>query len=232
MLHTKHFRDNIRDIVFGLEDGMVSTLGVVVGIAIGSGDRWTTLLAGVVVIFVESLSMSAGSYLSSKSERESLQREIDEELQQIRENHGEEMREWRQFYKDRGLQDDDIAQIENHYRDNEKLLLEDMMHKELGITHRFLRNPGENALFMLFSYFLGGLVALSMYVFLPLALAVPVSVVFTFVVLFLVGFAKGRFVGIAPLRSGLEMVLISFAAAAIGFAVGKIFGAFLPAGTV
>ncbi len=232
MLKALRFRDNIRDIVFGLEDGMVSTLGVVVGVAIGSGNHWVTLLAGVVVIFVESLSMSAGSYLSSKSERESLDNEIAEELKQIRENHSEEMREWRTFYADRGLHKDDIAKIEGHYKHNEKLLLEDMMHKELGITKRFLRNPTENALFMLVSYFMGGLVALAAYLFLPLESAIPVSVVLTFVVLFMVGFAKGRFVGSHPVRSGLEMLLISFAAASVGFIVGKVFGSFLPVGTL
>ena len=223
------FRDNLRDVVFGLEDGMVSTLGVITGIAIGSGSRFAVLLAGFVVIFVESLSMSAGTFLSSKSERESLQKEIDEELEEIRKNKGGEMEEWRQFYRDRGLHEDDIAKIENHYRDDEKLLLEDMMHKELGITRRFLRNPGENAWFMFFSYFVGGSVALGAYLVLPMDIALPVSVAFTFAVLFGVGFAKGKFVGISPWKSGLEMLLVSLAAAVVGFAVGKLAGAYLPA---
>lgn len=60
----------VREIIFGLEDGIVSTLGVLVGIAIGTNSRSTIVLSGLVVIFVESLSMAAGTYLSSKSQLE------------------------------------------------------------------------------------------------------------------------------------------------------------------
>ena len=221
-------RNNLRDIVFGLEDGMVSTLGVVTGIAIGSESKWIVLLAAFVVIFVESLSMAAGSYLSAKSETEALHAEIEEEKRQIREHHAEEMEEWRDFYRERGLDEDDIAKIEDHYKHNEDLLLEDMMHKELGITTRFLRNPGENAFFMLVSYFVGGLATVASYFVLPLSWALPVSIVLTFVLVFVVGFAKGKFVNVSPWKSGLEMLLISLAAAGVGFLVGKAFGAIIP----
>jgi vacuolar iron transporter family protein len=60
----------IREIIFGLEDGTVSTLGVLVGIAIGSNNRSFVILSGLVVVLVESLSMAAGTYLSNKSQQE------------------------------------------------------------------------------------------------------------------------------------------------------------------
>lgn len=60
----------IRPIVFGLEDGLVSTMGVVTGIAAGSQNKFMILLSGTIIIFVESLSMASGEYLSSKSEKE------------------------------------------------------------------------------------------------------------------------------------------------------------------
>ena len=62
--------DSIRELIFGLEDGMVSTLGVIVGIAAGTGQRSVVILSGFVVIAVEALSMAAGSYLSNKSDQE------------------------------------------------------------------------------------------------------------------------------------------------------------------
>lgn len=61
------FKLPLREIIFGLEDGTVSTLGVVVGIAAGTNDRYIVILSGLVVIFVESLSMAAGTFLSNKS---------------------------------------------------------------------------------------------------------------------------------------------------------------------
>lgn len=60
----------IRETIFGLEDGIVSTLGVLIGIAIGTKDQTLVILSGLVVIFVESLSMAAGTYLSNKSQQE------------------------------------------------------------------------------------------------------------------------------------------------------------------
>ena len=60
----------IREIVFGMEDGMVSTMGAITGIAVGSGNHFVVVLSGLVIIAVESISMGVGSYLSSKSQKE------------------------------------------------------------------------------------------------------------------------------------------------------------------
>jgi predicted membrane protein (TIGR00267 family) len=63
---------SLREIIFGLEDGMVSTMGVITGIAGGTHDSFTIILAGLVIVSVESLSMAAGTYLSNKTEEEYL----------------------------------------------------------------------------------------------------------------------------------------------------------------
>lgn len=72
----KQFEENVREIVFGLEDSLVSTLGAVTGIAAGTGDPFVVILSGIVLIFVESVSMSAGSYLSSKAAAEVKKKKI------------------------------------------------------------------------------------------------------------------------------------------------------------
>ncbi len=61
------FVTSIREIIFGLEDSLVSTLGAVTGIAAGAQSTYIVVLSGLVLIAVESISMSAGSYLSSKA---------------------------------------------------------------------------------------------------------------------------------------------------------------------
>ena|SRR3989344_1540888 len=60
----------LREIVFGLEDGMVSTLGAITGIAGATGNRSLVIISGLVIVAVESLSMAAGTYLSNKSEEQ------------------------------------------------------------------------------------------------------------------------------------------------------------------
>lgn len=63
----KELVKSIREIVFGLEDSLVSTLGTLTGIAVGAQNTYIVILAGFVLIAAESTSMAAGSYLSSKS---------------------------------------------------------------------------------------------------------------------------------------------------------------------
>lgn len=65
---------SIREIIFGLEDGIVSTMGVITGIASGTKDQFTVIVAGLVVVSVESISMAAGTYLSNKTEEEIIAR--------------------------------------------------------------------------------------------------------------------------------------------------------------
>jgi len=71
--------ESMREIVFGLEDSFVSTLGAVTGIAAGTGDTHVVILSGLVIVSVEALSMSAGSYLSNKSAMEAEEEILREE---------------------------------------------------------------------------------------------------------------------------------------------------------
>ncbi|KKU33997.1 MAG: hypothetical protein UX57_C0003G0014 [Candidatus Uhrbacteria bacterium GW2011_GWE2_46_68] len=59
--------DNMREVIFGMEDSLITSLGTVTGMAAGGQDRFVILLSGVVVTIVSIASMSAGSYLSAKS---------------------------------------------------------------------------------------------------------------------------------------------------------------------
>ena len=79
------FAEVLSEIVFGMEDGMVSTLGSITGIAVGSGGHFIVLLAGSVIIAVESVSMGIGSYLSNRSQEEVDERKLFEEKTEIRE---------------------------------------------------------------------------------------------------------------------------------------------------
>ncbi len=71
-----HTASDIREIVFGFEDGVVSTLGAITGIAAGTGSSFVVILSGIVIVIVEAVSMGAGSYLSGKSAREVLETKV------------------------------------------------------------------------------------------------------------------------------------------------------------
>src|SRR3989338_123898 len=92
----------LREVVFGIEDGMVSTLGSITGIAIGSNNHAIVILAGVVIISVESISMGIGSYLSNHSQEEMEERKIKEEEEELEQFPKEEKEGLYQMYLEDG----------------------------------------------------------------------------------------------------------------------------------
>lgn len=217
-------RSGIRDSVFGIQDGLVSTLGALTGIAAGTQNTSFVLISGVVVVAVESISMAGGSYLSSRANREYLEHLLAEEKSQIETDPEGERGEIRQMYADRGFSQEEIALIERRLMSDPKLLLEDMAHKELGISPQGLEAPGANALFMGMAYVLGGAVPLGPYLLWPVSTAMPVSVATTAAALFAMGAAKGRLVRRSWWASGLETLGIGAAACALGFVLGRLVG--------
>ena len=215
-------RTRLRDAVFGTQDGLISTLGALTGIAAGTGSGHAVVVAGFVIIVVESLSMAAGSYLSSKSQREYLERLLKEEEEEIaRDPEGERLELW-EMYRSRGYADAEIEIIAKRLMSNPKLLLEDMAHKELGISPEALEEPLGNAFVMGTSYVAGGLIPVLPYLTLPIAEAMPISIMGTLLALFLFGGLKGRIVKQSWWRSGLEMLVVAGVAALAGFLIGRL----------
>ncbi len=215
-------RTRLRDAVFGTQDGLISTLGALTGIAEGTRSGEAVVVAGFVILVVESLSMAAGSYLSSKSQREYLERLLREEEEEIARDPEGERQEIVEMYRVRGYTDEEIAIIVRRLMSDPKLLLEDMAHKELGISPSTLEEPLGNALVMGIAYVAGGLVPVLPYLTLPMATAMPVSIIGTLFALFLFGGLKGRLVKQSWWRSGLEMVGVAGVAALAGFFIGRV----------
>ena len=217
-------RSRLREAIFGTQDGLISTLGALTGIAAGTQNREAVIVAGLVIIVVESLSMAAGSYLSSKSQREYLERLLKEEEDEIARDPEGERAELCEMYRQRGFADAEIEIIANRLMSDPKLLLEDMAHKELGIAPEALEEPLGNAVVMGTAYVAGGLIPVLPYLILPMASAMPVSIIGTVLFLFLVGGLKGRIVQQSWWRSGLEMLTIAGLAGLAGFVVGRLAG--------
>ncbi|MFC1633057.1 VIT1/CCC1 transporter family protein [Patescibacteria group bacterium] len=211
-----------RQIIFGLEDSLVSTLGVITGIAAGTGNPLIVVLSGFVVIFVESISMTAGEYLSSKSEKEILRGTLLERKQAIIDNPAEEKQKLKELYKKQGYQENELAAIIKRVTSDEELWLEEIGAHELRLGHQYISQPKRGAIYMGISYLFIGIVPLVAYFFLPIMHSIWVSVVLTAVTLFIIGAIKAKIAKITLWKSGFEMVVISLAAAAIGFGIGRL----------
>ena len=220
----RFFHSGIRDIIFGTQDGLVSTLGALIGIARGTGDPKTVVIAGIVIVSVESLSMAAGSYLSSKSHRQYQEHLLAKERHEIEHNIEHEKLEILEMYQKRGYTHEEIVIIKNRLLSNRDLLLEDMAHKELGIVPDNMENPVSNGLFMGFSYIIGGSIPVIPYILLGehLLRATIISFCLTGLALFGLGAMKGKLFGIGWVKSGLEIILVAGTATIAGYLVGSL----------
>lgn len=216
--------DAIRELVFGLEDGLVSTLGAVAGVAAGTEDSRIVVLSGLVLIAVEALSMAAGSYLSNKSHREMLEKRIEDERKEIEEKPEEEAEELRVMYRQRGFNEDETSILVKRITADKELWLEEMMAKELRIGAGDLEEPTARAFVMGMAYVVGGAIPVLPFLLMPVGVALPVAITATIASLFAVGFAKATATGCSRWKGGMEMVVVASAAAVIGYAIGSFVG--------
>lgn len=213
----------IREVVFGMEDGMVSTLGAITGIATGTGDHFTVVLAGIVIIAVESISMGVGSFLSSKSEREVQERKLQEEQSEIADYPEEEQEELRAMYEEDGWPADLAQKMAVAARDNQELFLQEMAFRELKIIPEELENPLRNGIYMGVSYIFGGMIPLFPYFLFPdISRSIILSIGVAVIGLFLMGVATTKFTKRKWWKAGIEMLLFASAAAAVGYGIGKL----------
>ncbi len=212
----------IREAIFGLEDGMVSTMGAITGIATGTKSYFTVILSGFVIIAVESISMAVGSYLSSKSEREIDERKLFEERSELLQFPKEETSELEGMYIKDGWPSPLARQMSVAASRDKKLFLQEMAYRELKIIPDNLERPVHNGIAMGIAYVVGGIIPLAPYLFIhSIAISIPVSITITLVGLFMLGAITTKFSKRSWWQAGLEMLALASVAAIIGYAVGQ-----------
>ena len=214
------FRESIREIIFGLEDGMVSTFGSITGIAIATQNPHTTILAGTVIICVESISMSVGSYLSSKSEKEINTTILNEEKEELILYPKEELLELEEMYIADGWPKKLSKEMALTASKNNDLFLKEMALRELNICIDKQTNPKKGAIVMLLSYLIGGIIPLFVYFFLDIKTALYFSIIITLTALFLLGVFTTKYTKQIWWKAGLEMFSLAGIAGLIGYFVG------------
>lgn len=221
----KIFSSLLREVIFGLNDGMVSTLGSLVGIAIGSQNRSIVILSGFVIIVVESISMAAGTFLSSKSEKEAEKQVLQKEENNIENDPKGEKKDLRSLYRRMGFQKIEIDILLKRVTKNKKLWLMELANHHFGIND-ISASSGLKSVFMGSSYILGGFIPLFPYMFFSISNAVAISVIGTVCALFGVGALKTLFTKLNWFRSGFEMTAISILAAGAGYVIAKVVSSF------
>jgi VIT1/CCC1 family predicted Fe2+/Mn2+ transporter len=124
----------LRPAVFGAMDGLVSNLALIAGVAGGSGDRSTIILAGLAGLAAGAFSMAAGEYTSVAAQAESARREIDVERAELRRNPRGEQAELAAMYVERGVTPEVAAEVARQIHVDEDRALAEHARAELGIS--------------------------------------------------------------------------------------------------
>ncbi len=216
----------VRDMIFGANDGLVSTLAFIAGVVGAITNPSIVLLSGVAELFAGTISMAVGSYQSAKSELEVFKRESQGKQVEKQETPEQARQELIRFYETEGFKRGEAEAIVDRTIQEKGSLVQADALEELGLASRELGNPVKAGVLCGASFGLAALVPL-----LPFALPISIwdaliaSIVGTVATLFGVGAMKTIFSRRNWVRSGLEMMAIGASAAGITYIIGTLFSA-------
>lgn len=213
----------MRELVFGMNDGLVSTLSLVSGVAGAAVSRSLVLLAGIAGLLSGAISMAAGAYISTKSQREVYEAQVAREREELEQDPEEEKAELRTLYRLKGYSAEEAQRIVERISQDKDLMLESMLRDELGLMPESFPNPWLAGLQSGGAFVVGAFIPLIGYLFFDGLTATLVSVGISIAALFLIGVVKTLFTGLSWLRSGLEMVSIGLLATAVTYLIGSLF---------
>jgi VIT1/CCC1 family predicted Fe2+/Mn2+ transporter len=215
----------LRAAVFGLNDGLVSNLSLIFGFAGAGVDNSVVVLAGIAGLLAGAFSMGAGEYISMKVQRELFERLIHLEAHEIGMDPDAERRELAGIYVERGIPRDLADQVSDAVMRDPQLALDTHAREELGLDPSELGSPWGAAGSSFVFFAIGAIIPVLPFLVTEGSAAVIASAVLSGVALFTAGALLTRVTGRPPLPSGLRMLGIGAAAAAITYVVGSLLDA-------
>lgn len=217
-------RGTARAAVFGVSDGLVSNVSLILGVAGANPGAGFVRLAGLAGLISGAVSMSAGEYVSMKAQTELYERELDLERRELHRNPHVETVELTQIYQSRGVDPDRARELAQQMMADPDLALQTHAREELGIDPSKLGSPTGAAVWSFVAFALGALVPLLPWFFGSGTAAVVASIVLGLVASAVVGTLLARFTGRSVLFSAGRQAAIAVFAAGITFLVGYVVG--------
>jgi VIT1/CCC1 family predicted Fe2+/Mn2+ transporter len=215
---------SLRAAVFGVNDGLVSNLALVMGVAGADVSGSVILLTGIAGLLAGAFSMGAGEYVSVRSQRELFEREIALEAEEIEAMPEEEANELALIYRAKGLPKAEAEALAATLMQDPAHALDTMAREELGLNPAELGSPWGVAISSFLSFAVGAIVPVLAFVFASGTGAVVAASIAAGIALFAVGAAVGLVTGRSLWRSGFRQLGIGVAAAAITYAIGRAIG--------
>lgn len=213
----------IREVVFGMQDGLLTTATLGAAIAGATDSSRTVIIAGLAGALGGMMSMSSGVFLGARAEREIQESELAREAREIEFKPEEELAELIEIYRREGFHYDEAVEMAERVAQDPNLMLRTLAQKELGLSPDAEVSPAKDAAAMGASYIVGAMLPLIPYFILEGVTAVLVSVAIAVSTLFAMGVVKARFTRRNPVLSGTEIMAIGGGVAAAGYGLGLIF---------
>jgi vacuolar iron transporter family protein len=216
---------SLRAAVFGMNDGLVSNVSLILGVAAAGTSQNTVLLSGLAGLFAGAFSMAVGEYVSVASQRDYLRWQVRMEARELAEAPEEEQAELTELFAAKGIPRDKAGEMAAEIMKNPASALDTLVREELGLDPADLGSPTAAALSSFVTFAVGAVLPLLPFIWWAGAPGMIASASITAVVLISVGAGLGILSGTSPLRSALRMLGLASVAASITVAVGRLFGA-------
>jgi len=217
----------IRSIILGLNDGLISTFTLLIGVAAAtiSGGNTIIILTGLAAMVSGATSMGLGEYISSKSEVNYIRNEMKREKAEIELFPEEEKEEVREIFEKMGFQGGNLDSCVETITSNKQVWLDFLIKSELGLEEP--ENPAIGAILTFIAFVFGAFIPLFPYLLNLSFMSLLLSSIISFSMLFIAGASKSKITGERPLKGAIEMLIVGTIAFIISYIIGIILEYFL-----
>ena len=216
-----------RAAIFGISDGLVSNVALILGVAAAAGaasDGSAVVIAGVSGLLAGAASMAAGEYVSMKAQNELIERELRIERESLKNNPKMELRELQMIYTRRGIDEDKALELAEAVHEDLEVALEVHAREELGVDPEDIGDPNSAAISSFIAFAIGAILPLIPWFLATGTVAMVASVVVGLVAAALVGIALAVFTERSLVRTALRQVSWAAGACVITFVIGSLLG--------
>ena len=214
----------LRAVIFGVSDGLVSNLSLVMGVAGASASPQFVLLAGIAGLLAGAFSMAAGEYISMQSQRELFERQIALERAEMEAMPDEEEAELAAAYRAKGFARDEATRIAHRLFQDPEAALDMLVREELGLDPDELGSPWGAAIGSFIAFGIGAVIPVIPFLFGGGLLITAISLGASLVALFAVGAGVSMLTGRSLVFSGLRQLGIGLGAAVVTYLIGSVIG--------
>lgn len=213
-----------RAAIFGVSDGLVTNVSLILGVAGAQSGGNYVRLAGFAGLLAGAFSMAAGEFVSMSAQRELMVRELEIERRAIRAAPEAETEELAEIYRNRGLSAQAASFLATQMMRTPEMALEAHAREEIGIDPSALASPYPPALYSLVSFALGAAIPLVPWFFTAGAAGVGTSLGLVAVASVVIGLFLSKATGRSPLVSAVRQLIVSMLAAGVTYLVGRLIG--------